>query len=155
MANASFVVKETLETSFYITFCLTRSFKLLQKKSLAACEKQPDYTLHGEDCNQLCEPEGDTCVNGDCLPIDPKNNVGQYVGPTIVENLTHICECNDGWMGQNCDDPVDSFEQQISCAKGNFTTENIITGCDCHGTHHHGWHCQVDDNDLCPREYYR
>lgn len=92
-------------------------------------------------------------MNGECKEIDPENNVGHYIGPTIVNSLTHICECDDGWMGQNCDDPVDSFQQNISCAKGNFTTGNIITGCDCHGTHHHGWHCEIDDNDLCPRKY--
>ena len=75
------------------------------------------------------------------------------IGKQPLANISHVCSCADGWTGQECKDKVSDISKEPDCNGGNYTVENIITHCNCAGTHSHGWHCEISDSELCPRKY--
>ena len=135
---------------------------LSQRSKLpTACPRHDDYKLYGKNCDQLCPPgDEEFCRNnGTCVEVDSSlTTLPDMIGKPPLENITHVCSCANGWTGQECRDDESIVSKQFNetdCNGGNYTVENIITHCNCAGTHSHGWHCEISDSDLCPRECYK
>ena len=120
------------------------------------CPNHPDYKLYGKNCDQLCLPMDNTDCNnnGACVTVD-ETNIKDVIGAAPLQDITYMCLCDSGYMGQRCTKTEEEIKDNLNCNKGNFTSDNFITGCDCHGTNSHGWHCDIKDVELCPRKFLK